>query len=171
LALPPRRPPGLSLGEVMAAKHHKPVVVISSSQKAVRVPRKRIVELVDFISRREGERIGSADIAFVDSDDMASMNRRWLDHRGPTDVLSFDMGKDEAAPGISAQLVICGPVAAKQAKDRGLDVQYEILLYVTHGLLHLMGYEDHTIRGGARMHAREEELLREFLKSGKRGRP
>ena len=38
------------------------------------------------------------------------------------------------------------------------------MLYIVHGLLHLMGYEDASIRGGAKMHAREEEILDSFLK-------
>lgn len=147
----------------MSANISRPTVEISSTQKAVRVPRKRITELVSFISRMEAVAIAHVDVAFVDSDDMAGMNDRWLSHVGPTDVLSFDLGNDGVTPGLWAQIVICGPVAAKQAADRNLSVEYEILLYVAHGLLHLMGYEDHTIRGQAKMRARQEELVQEFL--------
>lgn len=39
------------------------------------------------------------------------------------------------------------------------------MLYVVHGLLHLMGYEDESVRGAAKMHARQEELLADFLQS------
>jgi probable rRNA maturation factor len=61
------------------------------------------------------------------------------------------------------QLVVCGDVAVEQARLRGLKPQHELMLYVIHGLLHMMGYEDTSIRGGAKMHAREDELLKEFL--------
>ena len=61
--------------------------------------------------------------------------------------------------------MVCGDLAVEQAKARGLKARDELMLYVIHGLLHLMGYEDTSIRGGARMHAREEELLKEFLKN------
>ncbi|MFA6132888.1 MAG: rRNA maturation RNase YbeY [Phycisphaerae bacterium] len=140
----------------------KPKVAISSSQKAIRVPRKKIAELVAFVARAEGARIAEIDLAVVASSEISSLNRRFLSHAGPTDVLSFDIS-ESGRGGISAQLVVCGDVAAQQARARRLPAQRELLLYVTHGLLHLMGYEDSSIRGAAKMHAREEELLEGFL--------
>ena len=140
----------------------KPEVIISSSQKALRVPRKRLVELIGFVAAREGARIAQVDLAVVDSGEIAGVNRRFLGHAGATDVISFDLS-DRAGAGLSAQLVVCGDVAVRQARLRGLKAQHELMLYVIHGLLHLMGYEDNSIRGGAKMHARQEELLREFL--------
>jgi len=45
------------------------------------------------------------------------------------------------------------------------------MLYVIHGLLHLMGYDDGEHRSAARMHAREEELLAAFLSRRTARRP
>ena len=42
--------------------------------------------------------------------------------------------------------------------------------YVVHGLLHLIGYDDGPIRAAAKMHAREDELLTEFLARSRRRR-
>ena len=140
-----------------------PRVVISSSQKAIRVPRKLLAELVEFVARSEGVRVGAVDIAVVDSSEISGVNRRFLGHAGPTDVIGFDLS-DRASHGLSAQLVVCGDVAVRQGPLHGLKPQHELMLYVIHGLLHMMGYEDTSIRGAARMHAREEELLKEFLK-------
>jgi probable rRNA maturation factor len=153
-------------------------VLISSSQRAVRVERERLARLVRFVARAEGTRVGQIDLAVVGRDEIAGLNRRWLNHRGPTDVLSFDLhegdplaeggsqrrGGPRRRAGLSGQLVVCGDVAREQALLRGLPVQQELMLYVVHGMLHLMSYEDLTIRGAARMHAREEEILREFLR-------
>jgi probable rRNA maturation factor len=50
-------------------------------------------------------------------------------------------------------------MAAKQGPLRGLTAGHELMLYIVHGLLHQMGYEDSTVRGRARMHAREDYLL------------
>lgn len=142
---------------------NKPNVVISSTQRALRVPRKRLAELVEFVSRAEGVRIAFVDIAVVDSGEMGGVNRRFLGHTGDTDVISFDL-TDRDSHGLSVQLVVCGDVAVRQGPHHGLAPQHELMLYVIHGLLHMMGHEDKTVRGGARMHAREEELLREFLR-------
>ena len=145
----------------MPRKTGQPIVQISSSQTAMRVPRKRIAELIPFVAKQEGVRLAEVDLAVVDSGEMASLNRRYLSHAGDTDVLSFDLS-DAGKLGISAQLIVCGDVAVRQAAAHGQGRQRELMLYVVHGLLHLMGYEDKSVRGSARMHAREDEILSAF---------
>jgi len=153
-------------------------VAILSSQRKVRVPRKRIERLVRFVARAEGAEVAEVDIAVVGRRKMAALNRRWLGRRGATDVLSFDVSdtspvlngrSDRRRPGLRAQLVICGPVAAERV-SRGAaqgGVERELMLYVVHGLLHLLGYDDATAEGAAAMHAREEELLDTFRRGGR----
>jgi len=148
----------------MAPGTVKPIVNISSTQRAMRVPRKKLTELVAFVAVSEGTAVCEGDIAVVASAEIAAMNRRYLGHAGPTDVLSFDMS-DSGSRGISAQIVVCGDVAVKQARARGLGQQRELMLYVVHGLLHLMGYDDQSPRGAAKMHAREDEILEAFART------
>ena len=137
--------------------------MISSSQTALRVPRKRLIELVAFVAGSEGAAIAEVDLAVVNRDEITSLNRRYLRHAGPTDVLSFDLS-DADREGICAQIIVCGDLAAAQAREQGLTPQRELMVYVIHGLLHLMGYEDDSVRGAARMHARQDELLEAFGK-------
>jgi probable rRNA maturation factor len=157
-------PPPAGIVPVMAQrkKQDQPKVAISSAQKALRVGRKAIAELVAFVSAAQGYRVADADIAVVDSAKMAELNRRYLRHAWATDVLSFDLSQ---APkiGLSVQLIVCGDVAAAEAASRGLTPSRELMLYIVHGLLHVMGYEDESIRGAVRMRARQEELLDRFL--------
>lgn len=142
-------------------KENTPHVEISSSQSAVRVPRKKLFELVAFVSAAEGVRLSDIDIAVVNSAEIARLNRQWLRHSGPTDVISFDMSSP-ADTAISAQIIVCGDVAAAEARSRGLGVQRELMLYVVHGLLHLMGYDDTDPESSQVMHARQQQLLDEF---------
>jgi probable rRNA maturation factor len=136
----------------------KPIVTISSAQRAMRVPRKKIAALIAHAVAAEKARVAEVDVAVVAADEMASLNRRFLGHRGPTDVLSFDLsGPGEDA--LVAQIIVCGDVAVREARRRRLRPQRELLLYVLHGLLHLIGYDDTDADAAARMHAREEELL------------
>ncbi len=148
-----------------AKKTDSPKVAISSTQKAIRVPRKRIAELVVFVANTEGCRVGDVDIAVVDSAKMAELNRRYLRHAGTTDVLSFDLSESPKA-GLSVQLIVCGDLAVTEAAARGLKPTRELMLYIVHGLLHVMGYEDQSVRGSVRMQARQEELLDQFLARG-----
>ena len=138
-------------------------MVVSSWQRAMRVPRKRIVELVRHVAAAEGARLGHVDVAVVSSRRIAALNRRYLGRRGATDVLSFDLSDDASGAGLTAQIVVSGDLAARQGRSRGTGPQRELLLYVVHGLLHLLGYDDRTPRQAGRMRARQEELLGEFL--------
>ncbi len=140
-----------------------PTVRISSTQSALRVPRKRIAALVAYVAHQEGVRLREVDLAVVSREEIVAVNRQWLHRSDPTDVISWDLS-DSGEQGVTAQLVVCGDVAVEQAKLRSVRPSRELMLYVVHGLLHLMGYEDHSVRGAVRMHAREEELLEAFLK-------
>ena len=144
-------------------KRIAPVVNISSSQTAVRVPRKKIAALVEFVARSEGARVEEADIAVVTARELARLNRRYLNRCGATDVLSFDLSGPHGDR-IVVQLVLCGDVAVREARLRGLGPQRELLLYVVHGLLHVLGHDDASAPP-EKMHAREEELLEAFLRT------
>ena len=140
-----------------------PVVRICSMQKTLRVPRRKITDIVAFVARCEGVRVLEADVAVVCGEEMARLNEQYLGHAGATDVLSFDLS-DASDPraGLSAQIIVCGDLAAAEAAKRNISTRRELLLYVVHALLHLMGYDDTDPRAAARMRARQAELLEAF---------
>lgn len=87
-------------------------------------------------------------ILFVDIPTMTELHVQWMDEPGPTDVISFPMdelrpGKDGAPsdPGILGDIVVCPDVAIEQARTAGHSAQEEMLLLVTHGILHLLGFD------------------------------
>ena len=87
-------------------------------------------------------------ILFVDIPTMTELHVQWMDEPGPTDVLSFPMdelrpGTDGAPsdPGILGDIVVCPDVAIEQARTAGHSAQEEMLLLVTHGILHLLGFD------------------------------
>lgn len=146
----------------VAKKRSTPLVRISSTQRAMRVPRKKLTELIAFLASQEETAIAEVDLAIVASAEIASLNRRYLSQGAPTDVLSFDLS-DRTTEGLFVQLVVCADAAVAHARAHGISAQRELMLYVVHGLLHQMDYEDKTPRRAARMHAREDEILDAFL--------
>lgn len=87
-------------------------------------------------------------VVFVDVPTMTDLHVRWMDEPGPTDVLSFPMDEltpprdDEPAPeGLLGDVVICPEVAVRQAAEAGHDVRTEYGVLLTHGILHLLGYD------------------------------
>jgi len=140
-------------------------VNISSSQKALRVPRKKITALVAFVAAAESADIDEVDIAVVTARRVAALNRRYLQHRGATDVLSFDLSQPGGA--VAVQLIVCGELAVREARARRLGPQRELMLYIVHGLLHVLGYDDTTVSAANKIHTRQEELLDAFCNDRK----
>src|SRR5699024_6896779 len=108
-------------------------------------------------------------IVFVEDDAMSELHEQWMGIQGPTDVLSFPM--DELRPGTQQQLtegllgdiVISPQVAADHARIGGHSHADEIALLVTHGVLHLLGYDHHDDTQKEQMFSLQTELLAEFL--------
>jgi probable rRNA maturation factor len=113
-------------------------IAIASPQEIVEVDRRRMREVARAVL--EGENAADAEIslAFVDNPTIHRLNKRYLDHDEPTDVLSFPLSEPNARR-LAGELVIGAEVAKAQAESRGHDVQAELALYVIHGLLHLGG--------------------------------
>lgn len=68
------------------------------------------------------------------------INREFLNHDYPTDVISFPYAL--SAPIVEGELIVSIDTAVVQAADAGWSVAEELLLYVIHGTLHLVGYDD-----------------------------
>ena len=103
-------------------------------------------------------------IVIVDDETMMEFNDRFKQRRGTTDVLAFDMADEPAEAGalrsgVEGEVYVCLPEARRQAERRGHPPDHELLLYMTHGLLHLVGYDDADPEQYQRMHEKEDELL------------
>ena len=106
---------------------------------------------------------GELSLLVVDDGEMSAMHRAHTGVAGTTDVLTFDLRDQRhqaSKTHVEGDLLLCRDEAARQAADRGHSAREELLLYALHGLLHLLGYDDHTPASSASMHAREDELLR-----------
>jgi probable rRNA maturation factor len=106
----------------------------------------------------EGVREAKVTLAFVDNAHIHRLNKQFLDHDEPTDVLTFPY-TDPGARKLEGEVVIGYEVAKEYAADRGHALNLELLLYVVHGCLHLCGYTDTDARSAAEMRTKEREYL------------
>ena len=98
-------------------------------------------------------------VAVVGDAEMAQLHEQFLNLPGPTDVLTFELDHDQTGRVTEGEIVVCLPEAQRQAATRSHDAGVELLLYVIHGLLHLVGYDDHDPADYAAMHAKEDQIL------------
>ncbi|MBL0921256.1 MAG: rRNA maturation RNase YbeY [Phycisphaerales bacterium] len=101
---------------------------------------------------------GEVRARIVGDDAMAALHARHSGVEGTTDVLTFDL-RDEPGAALDTDVVTCLDVAAREGAERGHPPERELLLYILHGALHCLGFDDHTDEGFAAMHAAEDELL------------
>lgn len=85
----------------------------------------------------EGPDLG---IILIGAPEMASLNEKFLGHEGPTDVITFDYRNPGA--GIHGEIFVCVEEAERQSKEFGTSWQLEMVRYVVHGILHLLGHDD-----------------------------
>ncbi len=109
----------------------------------------------------DGERVRESKVtlAFVDNPHIHRLNKQFLNHDEPTDVLTFPY-TDPGARKLEGEVVIGYEVATEYAADRGHGLAEELTLYVIHGCLHLCGYDDTTDESAAEMRAKEREYLK-----------
>jgi len=105
---------------------------------------------------------GEVRVRIVNDDEMAAAHLEYCEIEGTTDVLTFDLIDGMAAEGepLDTDILVCLDESARQAMPRGHRPEHEMLLYVLHGVLHCLGYDDHEDADFERMHAREDEVLR-----------
>lgn len=134
--------------------------------------------LAELVLREEGyPDDAEVTLLLVSEYEMASYNERFLDRNGPTDVLAFPV--EELLPGVVpdddphgpplmlGDVIIAPSYVRRQAADHGVSFEDEMALMVTHGILHLLGYDHVDDEDAERMEARERELM---TKVGKRRR-
>jgi probable rRNA maturation factor len=116
--------------------------------------------------RRLGERALSAvdrgdrelHVSVVDDREMRRLHGRYLGRPRATDVMAFDLEGPVPSP-LLGEVVISAETAARQARSVGVPVALELDLLLVHGLLHLVGYDDHDPGAARLMHERAREIL------------
>lgn len=118
-----------------------------------RVPRARMEELLKTTLRRYGpgrlKDVSEVSLAFVGSSEMKKLNNTYRGKNEPTDVLSFEYG----------EVIVCVPVAERQAKEHKMTLNDEFCLLFTHGVLHVLGYDHEKPKDAAIMRSAEQSLL------------
>ena len=92
------------------------------------------------------------------------LNKRYLHHDRPTDVIAFSQREGKPLR-LKDGLPFLGDIAislettVRQAADFGNSFEYELHFYICHGILHLMGWEDSTLKSAAKMERKQKLIL------------
>ena len=103
---------------------------------------------------------GQINIVFVDNKYIHSLNKQYLGHNFPTDVLSFTLEEDENF--VEGEIYISLEQAEKQANDFQVSITEEIWRLIVHGFLHLLGQNDQSKEEKKIMTEKENFYLQKF---------
>lgn len=132
-------------------------IEVANRQSRLDVDPSRLTRACQQIVAASTAKFAEISLVVVDDEEMHQLNRDYLDHDYTTDVLSFAL--DEPPAGIVAEVIVCTGVAQREAERLGVEPHDELLLYVVHGTLHLVGYRDKTPDDIAAMRAAEQHWL------------
>jgi probable rRNA maturation factor len=131
-----------------------------NEQHALPVDERRLHEAIELVLRRAGVTWAEISVAVVDDPAIHELNRRFLAHDEPTDVLSFVLEQAEGT--LEGEIIVSADTAASTASRYGWAAQDELLLYVIHGALHLVGYDDLNPTAKSEMRRQERACLSHF---------
>jgi probable rRNA maturation factor len=159
-----------------------PDIAISNRQRARKIDLRSLEKIAAAALTELKVEPAELGVVLVGAKEMASLNEEFLGHEGATDVITFDYKSPESTvPSprsrvhsrrstvhgpkrieVNGEIFICVAEAERQAKIFATDWRSEVVRYVVHGILHLLGHDDLQPLARKKMKREEERLVREL---------
>lgn len=120
------------------------IINVINEQNVVPVSTEAVQKIVYQVLKEENQSCDEASIFFVETNVICQLHDEFFDDPSPTDCISFPIDDEENfGYRLLGEIFVCPETALQYSKDNpGVDVGEETTLYIVHGLLHLLGYDD-----------------------------
>jgi probable rRNA maturation factor len=135
-------------------------ILVANEQANLAIDESRLVAAVRTVLALSDFPSATISIAVVDDPAIHVLNNQYLHHDYPTDVLSFVL--DNSTDALDGEVIVSADTAIREAVMAGWSAENELLLYVIHGSLHLVGYDDHEPSDRAEIYAAEASCLKKM---------
>ena len=133
--------------------------MISYNVEGVKLPaikRRQNSAWIKAVAASYGKKIGEIAYIFVDDKKILDVNQQYLQHDYFTDIITFDYCEGDV---LSGDLFISIDTVKDNAIEYGTDFKDELNRVMVHGILHLIGYDDHCEEDIAEMRKTENSYL------------
>jgi probable rRNA maturation factor len=142
-------------------------IVIANRQRMQKINSRLLKEITASLMADLKIEEAELGISLVAEREMTLVNETFLRHEGSTDVITFDYSNAEskvwgAALKLRGEIFVCVDEAVSQAHKFKTSWQSEIVRYIVHGVLHLLGHDDRRAAARGRMKREENRLLRKL---------
>lgn len=168
--------------ETLRRARAQPRVTIHNRQRTRVADTRRLRKIAQtLLAERLQVHAADLGIYLVAEPEMTRLNETFLRHQGSTDVITFDYAENDGQasclpkaprkremngqhtrPVLHGEIFICVDEAVLQARKHRTNWQSEVVRYLIHGVLHLLGYDDHRSGDRRKMKRAENQLLRHF---------
>jgi probable rRNA maturation factor len=144
-------------------------IVVFNRQRTKKISARQLKQIMGALFAELKITRAELGIHLVGAKEMAKVNWQFLRHEGSTDVITFDHLNSESKIsnfklGIHGELFVCVDEAVLQAKNFKTSWQAEVVRYVVHGVLHLLGHDDLKPDLRRKMKREENRLVRHLAK-------
>ncbi len=129
-------------------------IYIRNSQRTIAISLSSAKRVIAFLLEQSGEK-GMA-LSFVGKAKISSLHAQFFDDPSPTDCITFPIREPE----FLGEVFVCPQVASEYVKSHGGNLYEELTLYVVHGFLHLLGFDDIEPADRKKMRAEEKKWLK-----------
>ncbi|MBI5346143.1 MAG: rRNA maturation RNase YbeY [Chlamydiae bacterium] len=145
-----------------------PKITVYLDQKKYLVCLKTAQKQFLALLKKENIRCDEVIIHFITSSKMRHLHKKFFNDPSDTDCITFPINgiKTDNSYTILGEIFICPKTAHKYAKINKIDYFEELTLYLVHGFLHLIGYNDLKAKDQKQMRQKEKECL-VYLKNPK----
>jgi probable rRNA maturation factor len=146
-------------GKMSRRSRRSVLIEVLDEQEYLIVNTEEIRSICEKILNDFGVKSGKLGVILVDNDTIQQYNRDFLHHDYPTDVISFPIVDRRYEGHLEAEILVCTQIAQDRAGEFGWLPEEELLLYIVHGMLHLVGFNDTTPEIRNTMQQKEREYL------------
>lgn len=131
------------------------IVEIYNESGRKMLPKEKIKKAV--LNALQGEKVETAEITivFLDDNSIHELNKEYLNHDYPTDVISFCLEEEP----LSGEVYISADTAQIQADEYNVSLTNELMRLSVHGTLHIIGYDDETDEQRKKMSELEDKYI------------
>lgn len=130
------------------------------SIKDYKIDKKEVHRVVAGLQKKMNFTVDSLIINFINSDQILEINKKFLSHTYSTDIITFNYSGDTVI--FDGEIFISAEDAKENAKKFNVDFNQELLRLITHGILHLAGYDDEQPENKKIMKKLENKYVKEL---------
>lgn len=134
--------------------------VFVNVEKDFALNRQKVHKVLSLLCQELDIGFAGMEINFVSSETMLALNKKFLNHKYDTDIITFDYSCERN--NLDGEIFISLHEAKKNSKLFRVPVDNELLRLIVHGILHMVGYDDRSPGKKKLMKQEEDRLVRKF---------